>query len=699
MSDSASSLKKFTLLRTFSFVLLSVAAFAALVSPLALRQDAIPLEVGEVAPRDLQAPYSVEYESEVRTEDARQAAALTVAPVYSTADPSIAREQIESLRETLLFVNIVRMDAYASPEQKKRDLQALATIQLEEDTIEIVLTQGDNQWDVIQQEALSVLEQMMRNSIRQGDVAGVQRSVPSRVSLALNETQAQLVAELVQAFIAPNSLYSAELSETARTAASEAVEPVKQRFIAGETIVASGEVISAADLEALQEMGLVEPEKHGLNYLGAGMLTLALSIFLWRYFVYRDADFTKDMRGLLLVGLIFIVFLISARLIIPNHATIPYLFPLPAFGLLMAALFGVEVSFVLVFALVLLTTYDLPNAMSITIYYLIPSMLSILVLGKARRVWSFVSAGLVVSAVGIAILVAYWLPSANADWIGLVTLIGAAFFNGIASASLTLLLQFFVAQTLGLTTALQLLEISRPDTELLQFFLRVAPGTYQHSLQVANLAEQAAESIGADALLVRVGALYHDVGKAQNPLYFVENQTPGNLNTHEDLAPEESAAFIIRHVTEGVELAKKHRLPKRIIDFILEHHGTNVTRYQYTQAIKEADDDYSKVDIEQFRYPGPTPRSRETALLMFADSTEAITRAQRPQDETELRSIVQKVIEGAQQNGQLNHTSLTLRDLHLITDSFVSTLRGSLHPRMEYPKPASQGLPTIPRRN
>ncbi len=694
--NSPPSPKRFLVFRALGLFLTALAVFAALIMPLALRQDALPLDVGEVAPRDLQAPQAIEYISDVRTEEARQSAALTVAPVYSTADPSIAREQIDSMRETLLFISMVRMDEYASALQKKSDIQALASIQLEEATIETILNLGDTQSEAIQQETLSVLEQVMRNSIRQGDLASIQRSVPSRVSLALTETQAQLVAELVRAFIVPNSLYSAELTETARASASDAVEPVTQRYIAGETVVSSGEVISAADMEALEILGLIQPEQEWPDYLGAAALTFTLAILLWLYFSYRSSAFINDMRSLTLVSFVFLIFLVGARLTIPNHAIIPYLYPLPAFGLLIAALFGVDAGFILAFALTLLTTYGLSNSLDLTAYYLVSSFLSILVLRKARRVWSFVRAGLVISAAGVAMLLAYWLPYTHTDWVGVATLVGAAAFNGIASASLTLLLQFFIAQTLGLTTTLQLLEISRPDVPLLQFFLRAAPGTYQHSLQVSNLAEQAAESIGADALLVRVGALYHDIGKAQNPLFFIENQTLGNINTHEDLAPEESARFVIAHVTDGVALAKKHRLPNRLIDFIREHHGTNLTRYQYTQALQNVDGDLSKVDIEKFRYPGPAPRSRETALLMLADGTEAISRAQRPQDEVELRDLVQKVIANAQQNGQLHDTRLTLRDLRLISESFVSTLRGSLHPRVEYPALAANGVPTKP---
>jgi len=263
-------------------------------------------------------------------------------------------------------------------------------------------------------------------------------------------------------------------------------------------------------------------------------------------------------------------------------------------------------------------------------------------------------------------------------------------------------LQYFLAQILGLTTPLQLLEISRPDFPLLQFFLRNAPGTYQHSLQVANLAEQAAENIGADALLTRVGALFHDVGKAVNPTFFIENQAHGNINTHDDLEPAESSAAITQHVLEGVKLARKHRLPRRIDDFILEHHGTMLTRYQYSKAVEAAGGDESKVDADQFRYPGPPPRSRETALLMLADGAEARVRAGRPSNEDELREIVRSTIEHVQSTGQLDRTQLTLNDLNTITESFVTTLRGSFHPRIEYPKakdaPAAQDVPTTPRK-
>lgn len=258
--------------------------------------------------------------------------------------------------------------------------------------------------------------------------------------------------------------------------------------------------------------------------------------------------------------------------------------------------------------------------------------------------------------------------------------------GGIVSAGTSLILQFFVAQFLGLTTPLQLIELSRPDHPLLQYLLRRAPGTYQHSLQVSNLAEQAAERIGADTLLTRVGALYHDVGKALNPIFFIENQPISEINPHHDIDPLVSSATVIRHVSDGLELARRYRLPWRLRDFISEHHGTMITRYQYTKAVDAAAGDTSLVNIDQFRYPGPRPQSRETALLMLADSCEARVRAERPSDEIELRRIVQSSVEDRVKLGELHDTNLTLRELDAIVDSFVATLRGIYHPRIEYPE-------------
>ena len=210
---------------------------------------------------------------------------------------------------------------------------------------------------------------------------------------------------------------------------------------------------------------------------------------------------------------------------------------------------------------------------------------------------------------------------------------------------------------------------------------------------MANLAEQAAEYIQADTLLTRVGALFHDVGKSANPLFFIENQPPSQINTHDDLDPEVSAQTIIRHVQDGLEMARKHRLPRRLYDFIGEHHGTLITRYQYNRAIQAVGGDQAKVDESHYRYPGPKPRSKETAILMFADGVEARARAEHPHTDDEMRKLIHSVIERCQKDGQLENTPLTQQDLASIAESFLVTLRVTFHPRLEYPQDQPTSLP------
>jgi cyclic-di-AMP phosphodiesterase PgpH len=681
-------------------VLISILSYGALVLPLALRPATVPLQAGDVAPNDFQAPRPLRYISTVRTEDARVAAENSVGLVYGSPDPAIARRQIERLRTTLQYITMTRDDTNSTPDQKKADLAALNDITLKPATIDKIISLPSARWDDVQQESLSVLEQVMRRSIRDMDVDTVRRSVPSLVSLSLPVDQAAVVAELVTSYVTANSLYSAELTDAAKKSAGEAVQPVTEEYKSGEIIVLRGQLITPDQIEALQQFGLIREAVPWQDYAGAGALVIMVAAYVSLYFSRRRMAFLLDARSLVVIAVLFIIFLAGARVTIPNRTVIPYAFPLPALGLILATLFNVECGIVFSLAISLLAPYSMPNALDLMPYYLAASLTGVLVLGAARRVWTFFRAGAAITAAGIAMLIAFRLPFTPTDGIALLQLTGAAIFTGLASSSLALVLQYLLAQSLGLTTALQLIEISRPDFQLLQFFLRNAPGTYQHSLQVANLAEQAAELIGADALLTRVGALFHDVGKSLNPMFFIENQPQGEMNTHEDIDPEESAAAIIAHVTDGVALARKHKLPRRIDDFILEHHGTMITRYQYNQAIEKAGGDPSKVDIEKFRYPGPRPQTRETALLMLADGSEARTRAQRPQTEEELRKVVVATIESAQKQGQLDNTPLTSRDLSTITEAFVTVLRGAYHPRITYPKESSStegSTPSTPK--
>jgi cyclic-di-AMP phosphodiesterase PgpH len=680
-------------------VCITILSYLALIQPWSLRQTSLPLAVGDVASQDLQAPREIQYVSTVLTNAARDEAERAVAPVYVPPDPAIARTQVANLTAVLQSISEIRSKADSSLEEKKTALIAVQGFSLNPDLVDYLFSLPDSRWTLVRSEAFNVLVETMRNPVRTENLDSVRQNLVTQVSFSLTEREVALVVGLISPQVAANSFYSPELTQAARQAARDAVQPVSRSFAAGQTVVARGQPITPADLEALTSLGLIQPKDPLYSLLGAAALVALLAIFTALYVSRRQPVAISDLRSQLLLGLLFIIFLAGARISIPNRAIIPYLFPVPAFALLISTLFGMERGMVFGLLMSILCAYGMPDALGLMSYYTLGSLCGVMVLGQGRRVSQFLYAALAIAVAGGAMIAAYRLPFTNTDWIGVATLMGAAVFMGIASIGLALPLQFLLAQFIGLTTALQLLEISRPDVPLLSYFLQRAPGTYQHSLQVANLAEQAAECIHADALLTKVGALFHDVGKAANPLFFVENQPPSQIDSHDDLNPEASAKAIIRHVTDGLDLARKYHLPRRLQDFIAEHHGTLIARYQYNRAVQAAGGDKSKVDQAEFRYPGPAPRSKETALLMFADGVEARARAERPANDGEVRTLVRSVIENRQRDGQLDDAPLSQRDLTNIIESFVTTLRVTYHPRLEYPQesPAIQDVPTQPR--
>ncbi len=674
----------------FALILLVVtglAAYAILILPVSVSGPTLPVRVGQVAPQDYTAPSNGEYISDARTSLARDSAERAIAPIYTSPDPAIARRQVSRLRAALDRVESIRADENMPLERKSQEMGVIDDLSLRAETVESILRLSDTRWSSTQQDALRVLESVMRSAVREENIAAIQGNIPSVVSFALSEEQTAIVVELATPFVVPNSFFSPELTNAAKQKARQAVEPVTQTYLAGEVVVRRGKALTETDIEALEKLGLIRPRNTGMEYLGGVAVISVLMTFTAFYFQRRRPSYYSDGRSLVLVAILFLLFLAAARLVIPDRTLLPYAFPIPAFGLLIATLFSPGGGLILSVAISILAAFGQVNALELTLFYMLTSLLGVLSLGKAHRISTFIWAALIIGLTGIAVIVAYRVPKANIDWLGYLQLIGACMLSGIASASIALMLQYLLAEFLGLTTTLRLLEISRPDVPLLQYFLRHAPGTYQHSLMVSNLAEQAAERLGLDTLLVRVGALYHDVGKAANALFFIENQLPDNLNPHHDLDPETAAGFVIRHVTDGVQLAKKYRLPRRIVDFMLEHHGTLLARYHYNLAVQAAGGDKSKVDESNFRYPGPPPRSRETALLMLADHVEARARSERPRSEEQIRELVRKSIEFCQKEGQLDDTRLTFRDLTVITDAFATTLLGLYHPRIQYPTP------------
>ncbi len=664
------------------FVLVLVTSFILVFQFLPQRVD---LEVGEVSPNDIRAPREITYISENRTEEERQRAEEAVEDIYDPADPEIARQAIAQAHQVFDYVDSIRHDEYATLEEKMGMVRAIPDVTLPISVISDTVALEEELWGEVVAESLDVLDEILRQDIRSGQVTEVKRQVAGYISLALSPTQAELVEAWSKNFIVPTSFFNAEKTEEAKVAAGESIQPVRVTIEEGEIILREGDVTNPLAWEALEALGLLQVTMEWLQ-IAAQVLFVVIMVFILVVYIYllRPA-FLDNRRQVSFLGFLFIFSVLGAKVMVPGHVVIAYLFPLAATSMLLAALVDAHLA-ILTTALLSFILGFIGGSLELAVLGFAGGVVSSLCLHRIERLNSFLWAGVYAALTNAGVVLIFRLIEQDHDLVGIVTLLGTGVANGGLSASLTLAAFYVLGNFLGITTTLQLLELARPTHPLLQELLLKAPGTYHHSLMLSNLAEQAAEAIGADPLLTRVGAYYHDVGKIRRPYFFVENQGEG-INVHERLDPKTSAKIVISHVKDGLELGQKYSLPQAILDFIPEHHGTTRQSYFYHQAQEEG----GEVQEGDFRYPGPRPHSRETAILMLADGVEAAIRAESPSTPEEIGKIVRQIIERRLSDGQLDNSDLTLRDLEKIKETFVKVLEGVYHPRIKYPEGEEPG--------
>lgn len=663
----------------------SILLAASIISLPVQTLGALNLQAGQPSPQEFIAPRNLSFPSELLTQAAREKAAEAVADIYDDPEPNIRRQQVALFRVALATIDTTRANTSVIFNEKVAELERLANAPLPKEMAQRILRFSSDEWLAVRQEADRLVNSVLQLPIRTNQVEDMKRSLPFRLNVDLDDAQGEAVLELVRPFVVPNSLYNEKATLDARQAARDEVQPITRQFVRGQVVVTRGRIITEEDLEALRALGVLQPELDPTRTASAVAAVIITGLLVAIYMRRFHPQTSQNPKTLLLLGLLFNAFLLAAQFLIPGRTLAPYFFPAAALAMTLTVLVGPNLAITVVVALGALVGYIGGNSLELTIYTALGGIVAAIALGKAERVDLFFWAGLASALAGLGILIVFRLGSASTDLIGVAQLTAASMINGGISAVLPLLIFFVLGGVFDVTTSLQLVELARADHPLLRLVLRNAPGTYQHSLQVANLAEQAAECIGGNVMLIRVGALYHDAGKALHPQYFIENQLDQS-NVHDELDPTMSAHVIIRHVTDGLELARKHRLPSRIRDFIAEHHGTMMTMYQYKRAVEAAGGDANKIDKGNFQYPGPRPRSRETAILMLADGCEAKTRSDRPRTEEDIDRIVKGLIEDRLSQGQLNDCDLTLRDLQEIRASFVNTLRGVFHPRVQYPE-------------
>lgn len=684
-------------LAILAFVLAST-LIVSLDSILPADADLAALVVGDVAPQDIHAPVSLTYESEVLTERAREAARAGVAPVYSPPDPAVARQQIQLARQILDYVDAVRRDPFGTSDQKIEDLSHITALTIPSTIMRSILAMDDETWRSVDGEIINVLERVMRESIRDLDLAQMRDQLPTQVSVRFDPEAANVVVAIVEDLVRTNRFPDPDATEAARLQAAADANVESRTFERGQIVIRAGTRIDSVDYEALDQLGLLDRTDLRAQVilralLASLLVTVVAALAVIRY--SKELALTPQLVGLL--ASIFLIMLLLGRVFLGE--TQIYLFPGAALALLFVAVANAPVAIMGVLGLawlVGLMSASIGNPFEAAAMIVMGGVIGALVLRRSERLNSYFFAGLVIAIVNTIVVTLFNLELlAASDAYGLSLRVVYAMINGIVAAMAALAGMYLVTLMFNLPTSLKLVELSQPNQPLLQRLLREAPGTYQHSLQVANLCEQAANAVGANAELVRVAALYHDLGKMLNPAFFVENQVD-SVNPHDVLNdPYRSADIIISHVTDGDRLARQYRLPGRIRDFIMEHHGTTLVSYFYNQAISQTDEAES-VDIDQFTYPGPRPRTRETAIMMLADTCESTVRARKPTRKQEIADIVQQMVDARVRAGQLDDSYLTLNDLNNIRSIFIEMLQAVFHPRINYPPLPAPGAPREP---
>lgn len=649
-----------------------------------LLPDSVDLEVGEAAPRAILAPRSVTYVSQYLTEQQREEAAQQVQPVYTPPDADVVRRQLTHARDVTDYLTDVRADPYMSPEKRREAIQAIDKLNLSPSAISSILSLDNTSWSAVVADVNSVLEQALRNEIREGELLDAQRRVGALVSPKLSPAGTESVVALVQAMLVPNSLYDETATAERRQQARDQVLPVTHSIRQGQAVVREGDVVTPLHLEELAALGMRRETGGPLRTVGTVLFVGLLVVLFTAYIDRLQPELWLRPRRLLLLALSFLTAAVVARLMVPDHTLLPYLYPAAALAMLASVLINAELGVVLGILLSLLVGFVSGGSLELVVYTLVGSLVGSLTLWHMDQLSYFTRAGAFVALANILSLGAFRLYHGNYDTAGILQLGAVALANGALSVSLTLAAYAFVGRAFGITTSLQLLELARPTHPLFRQLLLDAPGTYHHSIIVANMAERAAGLVGADPLLARVGAYYHDIGKAVRPYFFIENQGDG-ANPHDHLDPKTSAQIIISHTRDGVALARQHDLPERVQDIIAQHHGTTMAGFFYQVANKGAKEGNGAVVEEgDFRYPGPSPDTKEAAIVMLAD-VEAVVRSVHPGTPAEMDKLIRDYIEEKLITGQLDHCSLTLRDLDQIREAFSGVLKSIFHPRIQYP--------------
>ncbi|MDP3919770.1 MAG: HDIG domain-containing protein [Candidatus Omnitrophota bacterium] len=596
------------------------------------------------------------------------------ADIRALSDPerlNAARENVEQLLRAALGGGLLSY-------QTKLEL-------LEQDTAVVVISNGD----AATERQVSVRDVLSMRELREAAVRMLPADVTRRRKLRT------AILDIFEAVIEPNLSFDRSLTAVRRQATRAAVKDVQETIKKNELIVGRGILVTPDIRLKVEQIQQKLAARKILGRITADSILASLTFMLFfAYLFFFERKMLLNLRMVYLTLSVFLLAIALCKIITVWPGSSPYLMPGALASLLLVLLTRSRLGTVSAVVMAIMTAPLADFHPDIMSAILLAGMVGTFSALRIRRRVQFLQVGLAIGFVTMAVLFAFQLfegftfaASLQASGVGLA--------NGLIITALLFLLLPLLEPVFGVTTDITLLELSDLNHPLLKRMIIEAPGTYHHSLVVSRLAESACEAIGANELLARVGCYFHDIGKIARAEFFTENQADKFSGKHEKLAPTMSALIILNHVKDGIELGRKYKLRDTILRFIPEHQGTGIIYYFYRKAIDQAQPG-ERVDPNDFRYPGPNPQSRETAVALLADSTEAASRSLRDPNAESIRQLVRKIINDKFIDGQLDECDLTLRDLFRIQESFVHNLMAIFHTRVEYPKkPAEDDNPDI----
>lgn len=701
MKEKLNKLIQLISFRTLLIIVLSITAvlqFSLMVEN--VRGVTYDIQLTELSPETIRSMKTIE--DTAKTEIDKEHAEEAVEPVY------VFDEDIPNHRATFVTTifdivleakkKIEENGEYTQEEQVdllredfKKIFENQQSLTISDAQLKNLLAATKEQIEATRDTLASLVEANLDRPLRKENLITYRNEIESKIRQqpAILDSLMSVGVIVGRAAVVETEILDEEKTVVAKQQAREAVEPT--RILQGQIIVQEGEVITREIYRQLELLGMLDNKVSIKPIIGLLFLILLQMAFLFVLFDRSKKEVSKKRKDLFVTVIVYAVALVTMKiigLIAANFdVMLAFIYPSAMATMLVRILTNEKAASIVTVitaasaGIIFHEGYAAVLQMDAALYILFGGFAALIFMRSFEKRSDILQAVAIITLVNVIFIAFYLLMSQSGYQFKEISFyLAAAIISGLLSGALTMGLLPYFESAFGILSTMRLIELSNPNHPLLKKVLTETPGTYHHSIMVANLAEAACEAIGADGLLARVGCYYHDVGKTRRPLFFIENQM--GTNPHDSLPPESSAEIIIAHTTDGAELLRKYKMPQEIIDICLQHHGTSLLKFFLFKAKEEG----KQLDENTFRYPGPKPQTKEAAIISVADSVEAAVRSMKEPNAQKIQKLVQSIIQDRVQDDQFDECDISLKELKMIEDVLCETLNGTFHSRIEYPK-------------